>query len=230
MSGLSPKYYLVILWMATLLPVVAGKPRIATVDASSLFTGYYKTKTEQTKLAEAKLKLQGDPRLALIKQLSAELKELRGQVRNTNRSDREREEYFRKFQMKTHELRSLRRDTTQHLEAKQKELNARLVTMSQALLAEIQAVIQKVASTEGYDMVLEKGGDTSSQVPTLIYVRHSTDITALVLKELNKNAPPPGVTPLPAERTPRGQIPEGVRPAGPTPPAAPAGLDPNPGA
>lgn len=202
------------LWLAGFGPLSAAMPRVATVDASILFKGYHRTKTEQTKLAEAKLKLQKDPRLAVIKQIRQELQELRNEVRSTSNSELDREEFFRKFQMKSHELRSLQRDTTQQLEVRQKELNRRLVEMSKALLAEIQAKVQQVAGAEGYDMVLEKGGDTSSQVPTLIYIRHATDITDLVLKELNKNKPPRGVTPLPAGTSPPAgtSLPPGTSP------------------
>ena len=200
-----------VIWLGGFGALSAGMPRVAPVDASVLFKGYHRTKTEQTKLAEAKLQLQEDPRLAVIKQIRQELHELRNEVRNTSNSELDREDFFRKFQMKSHELRSLQRDTTQRLEDRQKELNRRLVEMSKALLAEIHAKVQQVAGEEGYDLVLEKGGDTSSQVPTLIYIRHGTDITDLVLKELNKNKPPRGVTPLPAGTSPGSEIPSDPR-------------------
>lgn len=194
-------------WLAALLPLGAEPPRMATVDASVLFKRYHRTQTEQTKLAEAKAKLSEDPRLAVIKKIRSELRELRDEIRNTTNSEYDREEFFRQFQMKSHELRSLQRDTSQHLETRKKDLDRRLVKISKALLAEIHATIQRVAATEGYDMVLENGGDTSSQVPTLIYIRHATDITDLVLKELNKNKPPRGVTPLPPGGAPGDEIP-----------------------
>ena len=216
MSRTSFMTFLAAIWLTALLPLAAGKPRVATVDATTLFLEYHRTKTEQTKLAEAKLKLQGDPRLAVIKEIGLELRDLRTQARNTNNSEHAREDAFRKFQMKSHELRSLQRDTTQHLEARQKELNQRLVTMSKALLAEIRTTVNTVAAAEGYDMVFEMGGDTSSQVPTLLYIRHGTDITDLVVKELNKNKPPRGVTPIrpaPSDDNPGGQP--------PSPPASP---------
>ena len=38
-------------------------------------------------------------------------------------------------------------------------------------------------------MVFELGGNTSSQIPTLIYIRNATDITDLVIESLNKNQP-----------------------------------------
>ena len=198
------------LWLAGLGSLVAQQARVATVDASELFAKYYRTEAEKTILAAEQEKLAQDPRSAVIAQTVSELRKLEAEVRNTSNSDDSREEFFRKYQMKSHELRSLQRDTNQYRQERQKDINRKLVNISKILLGEVQAAVQRVAAAEGFDMVLDIGGDTSSQVPTLIYIRDSTDITARVLKELNRTKPaplPPGVTRIPVEPAPPAPAP-----------------------
>ena len=54
----------------------------------------------------------------------------------------------------------------------------------------MQAIVQKIAEDKDFDYVFETSGKTSSQLEPLLYIRNSTDITELVITELNKNKPP----------------------------------------
>lgn len=193
-------------WLAGIGVLAAGKPRIATVDASEVFMNYHRTKTEKAKLADAQRALEFDPRTAVIAQIKNELRTLQAEISNEDNSEELREEYYRKYLLeKLPELKSLQRDADQIRQEKQKKINEQLVSTSKILLIEIQSTIQRIAANEGYDMVLDIGGETSSQVPTLLYIRKSTDITAQVLEALNRTKPadlPPGVTPAPPLPTP----------------------------
>lgn len=169
--------------------LMAEKPRIATFDAAVAFESYHVAKAERTKVGEAKKKLASDPRVEQLKLTRVELLELRDKVRDTSLPEDARQEYFRKFQMKAHELNSLRRDITNSREEQTKAIDEAMVKKTKELLGTINATVQKVATAEGFDMVFEKGGTTSSQVSTLVYVRDATDITQQVIKELNRDAP-----------------------------------------
>lgn len=226
-----PRFCLVAAFCLAGLGIVsAQKPRIATVNASELFAKYYRTETEQAKLAAEQEKIANEARTAMIEQTRAELAELGTQSRSTSNSEDSRQEYFRKYQMKLHELRSLERDTIQYRQERQKEINRKLVTISKILLSEVQSTVQRVAMAQGYDMVLDVSGDTSSQMPTLIYIREATDITSQVLKELNRSKPaplPPGVTALPPSRRPPPPAPVPAPVPAPLP-ATPDPPDPTP--
>ena len=54
---------------------------------------------------------------------------------------------------------------------------------------------------DNYDYVFDKSGMSTSQVPFLLYAKDATDITASLLKDLNKDAPPEdsGANPEPAD-------------------------------
>lgn len=166
-------------------PSLAG-PKIATVDVNKLFSSYEVTKEAQAKLDQQREALRNDPRLKVINETIEELKKLRSEIRDEDLPEASRENYFRTFQMKSHELRSLQRDTLQHLEDQKRELNLQMVARTKEILAEISGVIASVGKSAGYDLVLESGGSTSSQVPCLLYIRDATDITDLVLAELQE--------------------------------------------
>lgn len=192
-----------LLFLLTLLPSVAEKPRVAIVDAQRAFSAYYATRNAHQKLADAKLALQDDQRLPLIKATEEELEALQQRARDSELSANQREQAAKKAEMKAHELRSLQRDLQQFLDSEQKKMNALLVSATRKIQANVQSVIEQVAQAGKFDVVFESGGNTSSQVPTLLYVRDATDITDAVIKRLNSTNPnPPGDAEHAAEPVP----------------------------
>jgi len=199
------------LLLLPLLPA-AAKPKVAVVDAQRAFTEYFATKSTHKKLAEAKLALQNDKRLPVIAATEKELQDLRNKVRDTTLTEEQREHFFKESEMKAHELRSLQRDTQKFLESEKQKMNQLLVSVTRKLQANVQTVIDQVAKAGDFEMVFESGGNTSSQVPTLLYIREATDITDTVIQRLNSTDPnnaddpppaPPGIPePLPSDQTP----------------------------
>jgi Skp family chaperone for outer membrane proteins len=57
------------------------------------------------------------------------------------------------------------------------------------ILEEIRKLVEEQAKTDDYDYVFDKSGLSTSQVPFLLYTKDATDITADLLKDLNKDAP-----------------------------------------
>lgn len=193
------------LLLLALLPAAAEKPRVAIVDAQRAFTEYYATKKAHAKLAAAKLALQDDQRLPVIAATQKELEELRERAEDPELTPELRELALAKAEMKAHELRSLERDLRQFMDSEQQKMNALLVTVTRKLQANVQTVITQVAKAGNFEMVFESGGKTSSQVPTLLYVRDAVDITDAVIRHLNSTDPEAGAdgedgdTPAPAE-------------------------------
>jgi len=170
-------------------PLPAAKPRIATFDAPRAFEEYYVALAEKEKVAAAKKKLAKDPRLEQLKLTRVELLELRDKVRDTSLPEEARQEYFQKFQMKAHELNALRRDINNFREEETRKIDEAMVLRTKELLYVIRSTVRKIAEEGGFELVLEKGGTTSSQISALIYVRDATDLTPLVIEHLNKDAP-----------------------------------------
>ena len=58
------------------------------------------------------------------------------------------------------------------------------------ILEEIRKLVEEKAKVENFDYVFDKSGMSTSQVPFLLYTKDATDMTAILLKDLNKGAPP----------------------------------------
>jgi outer membrane protein len=199
------------LLLLLIFPAAAEKPKVAVIDAQRAFNEYYATKTAHKKLAQAKINLQNDKRLPVIAATEKELRDLHNKVRDTTLTEEQRQQFFKQSEMKAHELRALQRDTQQFMESEQQKMNKLLVSVTRKLQANVQVVIDQVAETEKFDIVFEKNGNSSSQVPTLLYARHAIDITDTVIKRLNSTDP----NPVPEDDPTRVQPP----PPAPTPPA-----------
>ena len=59
----------------------------------------------------------------------------------------------------------------------------------QGIMSEIRAKVVSFAEKQGYDFVFDKSGKNTNQISFFIYLKDATDITAVMLKELNKLAP-----------------------------------------
>lgn len=172
------------------LPALAEKPKFATVDVSHAFEAYYLTVAEKAKIKTAREKLAKDPRHEVLKLLEVEVRDLKDQTRDPTLTERERKEFYRRYMMKNYERVSLRRERDENLAEQLKSINEGMVSKTYELLGDVRAIVQKIAEDEGFDYVFETSGKTSSQIEPLIYIRNSTDLTELVITELNKNKPP----------------------------------------
>ena len=171
------------------LPTLAEKPKFATVDVSRAFDAYYLTVGEKSRVRDELAKLIRDPRDEVIKLLKVEISDLKDQAQNPAISEAERTEYYRKHMMKSFEQSSLQRERDESVHEKRKVINEAMVKKMRQILDEVRAAVEKISVEGKFDYVFEKGGKTSSQIAPLIYIRNATDITDLVIEELNKNQP-----------------------------------------
>lgn len=169
--------------------VQAAPEAVAIVDVDKLFSEYHVSKAKRGSIESLRERLAEDPRLELITGLKEELTALKNRIRDPQTLVSEKEELFQTFQMKAHELNSLQRDVRQHLLSEQAKIDAELVKLTRELLARIREEIALHAEVEGFELVLETSGTTSSQVPTLLYSRNAIDITEAVLARLNRDQP-----------------------------------------
>ena len=82
------------------------------------------------------------------------------------------------------------RERREFLQRRNQALNEKMVQRMKAILEEIRKLVEEQAKKDNYDYVFDKSGLSTSQVPFLLYTKDSTDITGVLLKDLNKGAPP----------------------------------------
>lgn len=164
--------------------------RLAVVDVQELFREYYKTAE-----AQEKLNIQ---RTLVSKQLN-ERKENAAKyqqefVIRLNKVKDPKTSVLDKVKLES-ELKqlsdALQKDalmTSQAYKSQVQDLDRQMELKMDGILAEIQTLAEIQAKKAGYDMVIDISGSSTNLVPMLVFARHSENITAALLKELNKDA------------------------------------------
>ena len=195
---------------ASLIGIAAaqeGKLKIATVDMQELFKQYYRTNEAQKQINVERARIQKDnnERLARIRELENSLGDLRKQLDDPAINDSRKQQLFKDWQMQQQEGIALDRERREFLQRRNQALNEKMVQRMKGILEEIRKLVEEQAKTDDYDYVFDKSGLSTSQVPFLLYTKDATDITAGLLKDLNKDAPAES---LPAEGEPAPELPE----------------------
>jgi Skp family chaperone for outer membrane proteins len=165
---------------------------IATVDMQSLFKEYHRTNEaqKQINIERARIQKENNERLARIRELDTELQNMRKQLDDPSISDSKKQSVYQEWQMKQNEGIALDRERREFLQRRNQALNEKMVQRMKGILEEIRKLVEEEAKKEDYDYVFDKSGMSTSQVPFLLYTKDATDITAVLLEDLNKDAPP----------------------------------------
>jgi Skp family chaperone for outer membrane proteins len=188
-----------------------GKLNIATVDMQELFKQYYRTNEAQKQINVERARIQKDnnERLSRIRDLEENLGNLRKQLEDPAINDSKKQSLFKEWQMQQQEGIALDRERREFLQRRNQALNEKMVQRMKGILEEIRKLVEEQAKVGNYDYVFDKSGLSTSQVPFLLYTKDATDITAGLLKDLNKDAPADS---LPAAGDPKPEIPSTTTP------------------
>jgi outer membrane protein len=183
-----------------------AKLNIATVDMQELFKQYYRTNEAQKQINVERARIQKDnnERLARIRELEGTLASLRKQLEDPSLADSKKQTLFKDWQTQQQEAIALDRERREFLQRRNQALNEKMVQRMKGILEEIRKLVEEKAKLDNYDYVFDKSGLSTSQVPFLLYTKDATDITAGLLKTLNKDAPADS---LPAAGDPAPEIP-----------------------
>ena len=168
-----------------------NKLDIATVDMQELFKQYYRTNEAQKTInsERANIQKENNERLSRIRELEDNLGLLRKQIEDTTLSESKRQELIKEHKSKLNEGVALDRERREFLQRRNQALNEKMVQRMKGILEEIRKLVEEQAKVGDYDYVFDKSGMSTSQVPFLLYTKDATDITADLLKTLNKDAP-----------------------------------------
>ena len=197
---------------ATMAVAQEGKLNIATVDMQELFKQYYRTNEAQKQINVERARIQKDnnERLAKIRELEDNLAKLRKQLEDPALNDSKKQTLFKEWQAQQQEGIALDRERREFLQRRNQALNEKMVQRMKGILEEIRKLVEEQAKTDNYDYVFDKSGLSTSQVPFLLYTKDATDITAGLLKDLNKDAPEesaPAEDEAPVEEAPAEEAP-----------------------
>ncbi len=176
--------------MLAVLPFLAGagEVKLAVINMEKVFQGFY-----LTKITDANLKKKAESYKAFAEQLNnsrskllEEFKELRDASQNIVLSDVERESKRLAAQDKFRQIKEKENEIKQYQQKKQIELREEYEQMRNKLLEKIKQEVKRQCILKGYNIVIDSSGRTLNNIPALIYVSPTLDITDTVLKELNR--------------------------------------------
>lgn len=198
--------------LATTAMAQDGKLKIATVDMQELFKQYYKTNVAQKEINVDRMRIQTDnnKRQARIRELEESLATIKKQLDDPSLNDSKKQALLKDAQSQQQEGIALDRERREYLQRKNQALNETMVQRMKGILEEIRKLVEEKAKSDDFDYVFDKSGLSTSQVPVLLYTKDATDITQVLLKDLNKDAPPGSMTPA-------TDLPEDGAPAAPAP-------------
>lgn len=175
------------------------KLKIATVDMQQLFKEYYKTNEAQQEINVERARIQKDnnEKLTSIREIESQIQLLKQQIEDPSLSDSKKQAVYKDHQGKYQEGIQLDKERREFLGRKSQALNEKMAQRMRGILEEIRKLVEERAKAENFDYVFDKSGMSTSQVPFLLYTKDATDVTAALLKDLNKNAPAEA-TPAPA--------------------------------
>lgn len=177
--------------LVTVASAQDNKLKIATVDMQELFKQYYKTNDAQKQInvERARIQKENNERLARIRELEDALGSLRKQLEDPSINDSKKQGLYKDWQTQQQEGIALDRERREFLQRRNQALNEKMVQRMKGILEEIRKLVEEQAKSDDFDYVFDKSGLSTSQVPFLLYTKDATDITAGLLKTLNKDAP-----------------------------------------
>lgn len=184
-----------------LLPYAQGqapKLKVATVDIQKLFKEYYRTNEEQQKFNTIANRIQkeGTERLAVIQKLEEELRVTQKKIEDPTLSDEAKFKESRNVQLKLDELKAMIHEHKQFMDRRLRTLKLKEATSKASILKEIHKHVRDYSKIKGFDFVVDKSGISSNQVSILLYTKDASDITAAILRELNKETAKDSTLPI----------------------------------
>jgi len=166
--------------------------RIATVELTKVFENYWKTKRARLALADRKadLKKELDGMQATHKKLLEEYKKLLADANDQAVSKEEREKRQKSLEGRVKEIRDSEETLKQFVSTGDAQLEQQMRRMMDDVLKDIREAVAAKGKAGGYSFVLDSTADSLSKAPVLLYNSGETDLTAVVLDQLNAAAPP----------------------------------------
>ena len=169
-----------------------AKPKAAMENIQALFREYYMSieAEKQVNIERARIQQENNDMRQRIRGMDAGLKEInRLMSSGEDLGEQKRKSLTREGGLLFQERESLERQRKQTVQGQHQELNRRMMGRMKGILTEIREIVVERAARGGYDYVFDSAGLNTSQVQFVLYAKDDTDITPMILKELNKDAP-----------------------------------------
>ncbi|MEO1856439.1 MAG: OmpH family outer membrane protein [Rubritalea sp.] len=171
--------------------VSAEDLKIASVNMEMLFNEFHMTKKVQAQVKVDQERIQKDnaSRLEHIRGLQSEIEKLSKQRGDATISDKKRLEIERQIKLKVSEGNAADNERRQWLQRQSKALGEQTGEEQRAILENIQSKIADYAREQDFDVIVDQSSRSATRTPVFAFIKDKYDVTAELLKDLNKDAP-----------------------------------------
>jgi outer membrane protein len=161
--------------------------KIGTVDMKQVFDSYYKTKEAEAKINEARTqaKKELDDRLETFNKAQADARKLNEEANKPELTEKAKAEKAKVLNEKLQNLGTLQREIQEFQQTRERQLSEQSVRSRNSLLEEINAVVGNKIKAAGYDLVLDKSGQSLNAVGLVVFSKDAMDFTSDVIAEIN---------------------------------------------
>jgi outer membrane protein len=184
--------FLTVAFAASLISIAGAQNlKVATVDMQELFKQYHLTNAaqEQINVERAKINQLNEDRLVRIREIEASLESYKKQVEDPSVNESKKQSIAKDFKLLQQEGMQLDKERQGFIQRRTEALNQNMIERMKSILEDIRKLVEERSKADNYDLVIDKSGTSNSQIPVILYSKDSMDITASLLKVLNKDAP-----------------------------------------
>ena len=166
----------------------AQEMKVASLNVREVFDGWDFAEKEKKRFAKARkaLEKENSKRKEVIRDYQSKQDKI--YKSKDKLSEEERKELDRKFFNLGRDIVALKQDRRYFYAQGKLELDKEEAAQSKRLLERISETVQVYALAEKYDMVIEEGGHTTSQLPFFLHLDDAKDITKAIIKRLGDSS------------------------------------------
>lgn len=171
----------------------AADLKIGVVNLQRCFEEYYKTKQADSMLkedAEAYNK-ERQERIGAFTKTSEERNKLLEEIKKPELSEAAKKDKEKESEAKLADLRKMEAAIREYDNVRRQSLKEASDRMRGTIVKEITEQVVKISKSQNFTVVLDSSGASMNGTAILVYSEDRLDITQDVIRELNRNAPPP---------------------------------------
>lgn len=176
------RFGLLVTSLLSVIGIASAAPSIAGVRVDDIYRQLEETRVMTKTIETERREILKDARLKAYSEALKELETLQKTISQAAQQDRlTRERMLREFAMKRDEAVTLQREFEDFRQRRTREINRRMVSETEAILAKIHTKSAEIAAAKGYDLVFDVSGNTNTTIPFVVYAKDPVDLTPDIL-------------------------------------------------
>ncbi|WP_018969533.1 OmpH family outer membrane protein [Rubritalea marina] len=191
MKNISKTILVIAASVMSLTAATAEELKIASVSMQKLFNEYHMTKKvqEQVRVDQERIQKDNAKRLEHIRALQEEIEKLGKKRSDATISDKKRLEIEREIKLKLSEGNAADSERRQWLQRQSKALGEQTSEEQRIILEKIQKYVDDYAREQDLDIIVDNTASSATRTPVFAFMKDKYDVTDVLLKELNVDAP-----------------------------------------